>query len=125
MQQVLIDACGWVACVDAQLNVERELEALVGPCEWIVLASVARELERLEQQRPRSKSLLLPLLLGKATLVKGDDNGHTDDALVAHAHEHGCATLTVDVDLKHRLFEANLTVVEVRQGNHLYLLDAL
>jgi rRNA-processing protein FCF1 len=125
MQQVLVDACGWVACVDAQLNVERELEALVGPCEWILLSSVARELERLEQQRPRSKSLLLPLLLRKATLVEGHDEAHTDDALVAHAQELGCATLTVDVNLKHRLFEANLSVIEVRQGNHLYLLDSL
>ena len=125
MQQVLVDACGWVACVDAQLNVERELEALVGPCEWILLSSVARELERLEQQRPRSKSLLLPLLQRKATLVEGDDETHTDDALVAHAQEWGCATLTVDVNLKHRLFEANLSVIEVRQGNHLYLLDSL
>ena len=31
MQHVLIDACGWVACIDANLNIERDLEALLGP----------------------------------------------------------------------------------------------
>ena len=37
MQHVLIDACGWVACIDAQLNIQRDMEALVGPCTWVLL----------------------------------------------------------------------------------------
>ena len=31
MQQVLIDACGWVACIDAKLNIDQAMEALLGP----------------------------------------------------------------------------------------------
>ncbi|MEK9650611.1 MAG: hypothetical protein VW102_00265 [Poseidonia sp.] len=131
MQRVLIDACGWVACVDAKLNVERELETLLGPCEWMLLPSVHRELQRLQGQRPRSKSLLLALLEAKSTAHVPDATGdeeaasHTDDEIFACAQAHGWVTLTVDSGLKRRLYEANLTVVEVRKNQHLYVLDSL
>ena len=39
--------------------------------------------------------------------------------------EHNWATLTVDTALKRRLYEANLPVIEVRQNNHLHLVDSL
>ena len=82
MQRVLIDACGWVACMDAQLNVERDLEALFGPCQWLLLSSVHRELLRLESESYRRKPLLRALLEQKATLVEVDSSIHTDDALL-------------------------------------------
>jgi rRNA-processing protein FCF1 len=125
MQRVLIDACGWVACMDAQLNVERDLEALFGPCQWLLLSSVHRELLRLESERSRRKPLLRALLEQKATLVEVDSSIHTDDALLEYASAHGCATLTVDTNLKRRLYEANLAVVEVRKNAHLHLVDSL
>ena len=62
MQRVLIDACGWVACIDANLNIERDMEALIGPCTWVLLPSVETELIRLNEGRPKKKSLLLHLL---------------------------------------------------------------
>ena len=73
MQRVLIDACGWVACMDAQLNVEHELEALFGPCEWMLLSAVADELARLHEERSRTKPLLLSLLEAKAIKVPTED----------------------------------------------------
>ena len=68
MQRVLIDACGWVACVDAGLNIERDLEGLLGPCVWVLLPSVEAELIRLNEERPKKKSLLLTLLRSKSEL---------------------------------------------------------
>src|SRR5210317_1537734 len=91
MQHVLIDACGWVACMDAQLNVERELEALLGPCAWAVLPSVIEELERLQHQRTRSKPLLLNLLEQKSSVVEPPVKGHTDDELLALSIERSWA----------------------------------
>jgi rRNA-processing protein FCF1 len=61
----------------------------------------------------------------KATLVEVDSSIHTDDALLEYASAHGCATLTVDTNLKRRLYEANLAVVEVRKNAHLHLVDSL
>ena len=125
MQHVLIDACGWVACIYAQLNVERDLEALLGPCTWVLLPSVEEELVRLEDISPRRNSLLLSLLRSRAESYAPKIKGHTDDEIFACALEMNWATLTVDTDLKHRLYEANLRVVEVRQNTHLYLVDSL
>ena len=125
MQHVLIDACGWVACMEAGLNVERDLEALLGPCSWVLLPHVEKELEMLERRRPKKKSLLLSLLRSRANRLEGQPGGHTDDVLLACAMEHNWATLTVDTALKRRLYEANLPVIEVRQNNHLHLVDSL
>ena len=125
MQHVLIDACGWVACMEAGLNVERDLEALLGPCSWVLLPHVEKELEKLERGRPKKKSLLLNLLRSRANRLEGQPGAHTDDVLLACAMEHKWATLTVDTALKRRLYEANLPVIEVRQNNHLHLVDSL
>ena len=125
MQHVLIDACGWVACMEAGLNVERDLEALLGPCSWVLLPHVEKELEMLERGRPKKKSLLLSLLRSRANRLEGQPGSHTDDVLLACAMEHNWATLTVDTALKRRLYEANLPVIEVRQNNHLHLVDSL
>ena len=126
MQRVLIDACGWVACIDAGLNIERDLEALLVPCVWVLLPSVEGELIRLNEERPKKKSLLLTLLRSKSERVEDISNGvHTDDELFSIAVENNWATLTVDTELIRRLYEANLRVVEVRQNNHLNLVDSL
>ena len=67
MQQVLIDACGWVACIDAKLNIDQAMETLLGPCEWLLLPSVFDELNRLQEDRGRAKPLLLNMLEAKST----------------------------------------------------------
>ncbi len=125
MQHVLIDACGWVACVDANLNTERELEAVLGPCVWVLLESVEKELERLEANRKKSKPLLLDLLRAKSVTNRMFSGKHADDDLFRCALDNQWATLTVDTALKRRLYEANLRIVEVRQNSHLYLVDSL
>lgn len=125
MVHVLIDACGWVACMDAQLNIEHELERLLGPCSWEVLPSVMLELERVQSQRARTKPLLLGMLEQKSNSVEAPFEGHTDDQIVELACQKGWVVLTVDIALKRRLYEANIQVVEVKQNNRLALIDAL
>jgi rRNA-processing protein FCF1 len=127
MQQVLIDACGWVACVDAKLNIEREMERLIGPCQWILIPEVLTELNALEAERSPAKRLLLSLLEVKSVLVvnENEELSHTDDILYQMACELQCATLTVDTGLKRRLYEKNLTVLEVRKGTRMHVLESL
>ncbi|MDP6194412.1 MAG: hypothetical protein QF880_01665 [Candidatus Poseidonia sp.] len=125
MQHVLIDACGWVACMDAQLNVQAEMEALLGPCTWVLLPSVERELQRLANELGKKKPLLLDLLQSRSQYHVVEESGHADDDLFACAQQNQWATLTVDTQLKRRLYEANLRVLEVRQNNHMHLVDAL
>ena len=125
MQHVLIDACGWVACMDAQLNVQAEMEALLGPCTWVLLPSIERELQRLANELGKKKPLLLDLLQSRSLYHVVEESGHADDDLFACAQQNQWTTLTVDTQLKRRLYEANLRVLEVRQNNHMHLVDAL
>jgi len=124
MTELLIDACGWVACIDGGINLDHELLPLMGPTDWVLTTGVLDELNRLNRERPARKGLLLPLLLSRAELLPAA-KAHTDDDVFRIASERGCATLTVDTDLKHRLFEANLPVVEVKQGSFLNIVEAL
>ena len=74
-QQIIIDACGWVAIIDAGINFEIELEHLIGNFELIVLPEITEELEKLNLKRPRKNSLLLDLLTKKSTNFTWQEDG--------------------------------------------------
>ena len=126
-QQIIIDACGWVAIIDAGINFEIELEHLLGHFELIVLPEITEELEKLNLKRPRKNSLLLDLLAKKSTKINyiSHDLRHTDDIIYDLALNQKLAVLTVDKNLKMRLFKSGIDVIEVVQNNHLKLIEGL
>jgi len=124
-QQIIVDSCGWVAIIDANINFELELERMFGTFELILLDSVLNELESLEIERPKRKSLLLELLKQKSVPFQANEQVHTDDVIFDLANSYGHAVLTVDKDLKKRLYQLGITVVEVVKGQHLKLIDGI
>ena len=124
-QKIIVDSCGWVAIIDSSINFELELERMFGNYELILLDSVLIELESLEIERPRRKSLLLDLLKQKSIPFKTNEQVHTDDVIFDLATSYGHVVLTVDKDLKRRLYQLGITVVEVVKGQHLKLIDGL
>ncbi|DAC27342.1 MAG TPA: hypothetical protein D7H99_04930 [Candidatus Poseidoniales archaeon] len=126
-QQIIIDACGWVAIIDAGINFEIELEHLIGNFELIVLPEITEELEKLNLKRPRKNSLLLDLLAKKSNKINyvSHDLRHTDDIIYDLALKQNLAVLTVDKNLKMRLFKSGIDVIEVVQNNHLKLIEGL
>ena len=124
-QQIIVDSCGWVAIIDANINFELELERMFGTFELILLDSVLIELESLEIERPKRKSLLLELLKQKSIPFQANEQVHTDDVIYDLANSFGHAVLTVDKDLKKRLYQLGITVVEVVKGQHLKLIDGI
>lgn len=126
-QQIIIDACGWVAIIDAGINFEIELEHLFGAFELITLPEVTGELEKLNLNRARKNTLLLELLAKKSTEVTylSNDLRHTDDIIYDLAVNQKLAVLTVDKNLKMRLFKSGIDVIEVVQNNHLNLIEGL
>ena len=124
-QQIIVDSCGWVAIIDANINFELELERMFGTFELILLDSVLNELEFLEIERPRRKSLLLDLLKQKSIPFQTNEQVHTDDVISDLANSYGHAVLTVDKDLKKRLYQLGVSVVEVVKGQHLKLIDGI
>ena len=117
---VLVDACGWVAVVDARINIDLELETQIGPVELKVTNLVLEELSRLAERE--AKSLLLDLLHERAEVVSGDGE-HTDDELLNLSTTNGWPVLTVDRALKARLHEANASVIEVHGSKTLRLIE--
>ena len=123
--QIIVDSCGWVAIIDANINFELELERMFGTFELILLDSVLIELESLEIERTRRKSLLLDLLKQKSIPFQANEQVHTDDVIFDLANSYGHTVLTVDKDLKRRLYQLGITVVEVVKGQHLKLIDGI
>ena len=67
---VLIDTCGWVAVVDARINIDLALEQQLGPIEIKVTQSVLNELQGVEEKE--SRNMLLGLLNERSELVSGE-----------------------------------------------------
>ncbi len=119
MSSVLIDACGWVALVDARLNLDVAMASVAGSPRLLVLDSVAKELDNLSKNRG---GLLLDLLEQRSERMS-DIEGmkHTDDMLVELSVESGWPVLTVDRRLKERLVSAGGSYIEVTSGPSLRL----
>ena len=126
-QLVLVDACGWAAVIDSGMNIDTEMNRVFGPAQLRLLDSVKQEIERLNQERSRKKNLLLPLLEQKSEFIEplSTTSEHPDDQLFELASELKVPVLTVDVDLKRRLYEADLPILEVSKNQRLQLVDSL
>jgi len=126
-QQVLVDACGWAAVIDSEMNIDTEMNRVFGPAQLRLLDSVKQEIERLNQERPRKKNLLLPLLEQKSEFIEPLNTGseHPDDQLFELACDMKVPVLTVDVDLKRRLYEADLPILEVSKNQRFQLVESL
>lgn len=124
-QQIIVDSCGWVAIIDSGLNFESELERIFGKFSLILTASIEDELSKLEQSRPRKKSLLLNLLKQKSTTLESDNGYHTDDHIFELSKNGEYAVLTIDKVLKKRLYERGITVIEVAKNQHLRVIEGL
>jgi hypothetical protein len=83
MQRIIVDACGWVAVIDAGINIDGALMQLVGPSQLLLLPDVDKELDKVNSQRSKKKSLLLPLLKAKTIMIDApeDSGNHPDDQM--------------------------------------------
>ena len=119
MSSVLIDACGWVALVDARLNLDVAMASVAGSPRLLLLDSVAAELQKLSQTRG---GLLLDLLEQRSEKMSDiEEMKHTDDMLVELSAESGWPVLTVDRRLKERLVSSGGSYIEVTNGPALRL----
>ncbi|MGB2425444.1 MAG: hypothetical protein ACPIBN_04325 [Candidatus Poseidoniaceae archaeon] len=124
MGDVLIDACGWVALIDGEFNIDTALSQIVGPPHFILLDLVLEELEGIESERPRGKKLMLDLLLQRSTQIE-HPTMHADNALLEVASSLNIPILTVDSQLKRQSFENGVGIIEVLQGKNIRLINGL
>ena len=107
MLRVLIDACGWVAVIEAGINIDQALLDCVGTKELATVPNVISELKALDDRK-----LLISMLQSKAELLTPNENAgnHTDDQLLSLSKEYSWPVLTVDTELKRRLSQSNLYI---------------
>ena len=121
MVGVLIDACGWVALVEARLNLDISMKDAVGSADLKLLESVNKELESVSSNQ---KGLLLDLLRNRSEIVPDIEGmGHTDEMLVLLSCKNGWPVLTVDTELKRRLIEQGGSYIEVTSSRYLRLVE--
>ena len=123
MQDILIDACGWIAVVEANINIDISLNQILGPHQLWLIPQVEEEVNRLSLDK--KKKIFLDLLLVKTNPFV-DENiqfNHTDDVLHAISLERRWPILTVDTKLKKRLSESGLPWIEVKGKKHLALIE--
>ena len=120
MPRILVDACGWVAVIEAGINIDLALLECCGYKELAIVSSVITELESLNDSK-----LMISMLESKAELHDAPEGSgkHTDDQLFALAKENNWPILTVDTELKRRLSQSNISWVEVSGSSHLRLVE--
>tara|TARA_B100001564_G_scaffold194632_1_gene163571 strand:- start:5591 stop:5962 length:372 start_codon:yes stop_codon:yes gene_type:complete len=120
MPRVLIDACGWVAVIEAGINIDLALLECCGYKDLAIVPNVITELKSLNNSK-----LMIPMLESKAELFEAPESSgkHTDDQLFTLARENNWPILTVDTDLKRRLSQSNISWVEVSGRSHLRLVE--
>ena len=125
MRNILIDSCGWVAIVDSGIHLDHALNDLVANFQLQVLDSVVNELNAISEDRAPHSPLLLDLLYSRAQILETEDGEdvHADDQLLNFAQKNDWTVLTVDVELKRRLFKSGCPYIEVVGGNRLNLVD--
>ena len=125
LPEILVDACGWVAVVDAGINIDYGLIGIFGKYQLLLLPSVQKELEEINQKRSSHQPLLLDLLLKKSKIIEPIDgiSKHTDIQLFSLSSQLNLPVLTVDRDLKNRLHESNLPVIHVTGNNRLEFIE--
>ena len=116
MKKVLVDACGWVAVIEAGINIDLALLECCGCKDLAVVPNVISELKSLNNPK-----LMISMLESKSEMLVApiDSGKHTDDQLFALAVENNWPILTVDTELKRRLSKSNLNWVEVSGRTHL------
>ena len=116
MNKVLVDACGWVAVIEAGINIDQALLDCAGTKQLAVVPNVITELNSLNERK-----LLVSMLTSKAEIITppADSGNHTDDQLLAIAIENKWPILTVDTELKRRLSQSNIAWIEVSGNSHL------
>lgn len=118
---VLVDACGWVALIEARLNLDASMKDVVGVAELKLLECVDKELESVSANR---KGLLLELLRNRSEMIP-DVGGlkHPDEMLLSLSSQNGWPVLTVDRDLKRQLIEQGGSYIEVTSGRFLRMVE--
>jgi len=114
---VVLDANALMMPFQFRINIDLELERLLGSFEIVVPSTVVEELKNVAQAQKNSEAKVALKLAGKYRIVKAEGRG--DRAVLALALELRAVLLTNDADLRKRARKAGLRTVCLRSRTHL------
>ena len=117
MVGILVDSCGWVALSNSKINIDIEIEKIVGKADLKITRNVKRELESLN-----SKSLMLDILFHKAEVIGNKTVQHADTELITLSKQFSWPVLTIDKKLKSDLIKNGCSYIEVTASKSLRLI---
>lgn len=117
MPKVVLDANALMMPFEFGINLDSELEHLLGECEVIVPSGVVAELTKLSKTDRAAKAGLR--LAGKYRTLEVTGKG--DDAVIEAAVTLGAAVVTNDDALLKRLKGMGITRIRLRSRSHLVI----
>ena len=118
MPKLVLDANALLLPFQIPLNLDTEIQGLIGEFEGLVPRCVLEELEGLQSSVPAAKAAFR--LAQRYTLVEAAPPA--DAAILKLAVEHSAYVLSLDRDLIEKLRLVNVRVLTLRAGNRLVLL---
>ena len=119
MVGILVDSCGWVAISKSGINIDIEMEKIVGKAELKITRNVKNELSALD-----NKNLMLQILFLKAEVVGKQSKEHTDAELINLSRRFSWPVLTIDKKLKAKLVKNGCSYIEVTSSKSLRMIEA-
>jgi rRNA-processing protein FCF1 len=119
--RVLLDTNALLIPFQFGINIESELDRLLGSYEILVPSSVSREIAGLASDRYTKAAVRL---CAKYRAVDCISAPTVDDGILSLARKTRAIVVTCDRNLQRRLLSAGLKVVAMRGKNHLVLLPA-
>ena len=114
---VVLDANALMMPFQFNINLDLELERLLGPCEVLVPSSVIRELEGMQRREKHAKAALA--LAEKYEEI--ETSGRGDQGVIDAASSEGGVVVTNDKELIRALKDAGMPVIRMRGKSHLVM----
>jgi rRNA-processing protein FCF1 len=114
---VILDANALLMPFQFKINIDAELQRLVGQCDVLVPSSVLGELKKLEATSKDAKAALA--LAQKYEIVEVEESG--DVSLVSLASQRSGIVVTNDRELIEELKKLRRPVISLRSRTHLVL----
>lgn len=113
MKKVILDTNALMMVFQFRIDLEKELERILGKVEILVPSSVIRELEKIRKWEARASLNLAK----KYKIIEVEKDG--DNSILDLAKSLGAYVVTNDGELRKRLKENRIRVIYLRNYSHL------
>ena len=123
-KKIILDSSALMMVFEFNIDIERELDRLIGSYQIFIPRNIVDELSFLSQNgRGKKKQLAKAALklLERYTIVDLDSNLNGDDSVIAAAEKYNGIVITNDRELRRRLKDKGISRICLQGKQHLIL----